>query len=220
MIGCPFCQSRDTELFHMSEDREYHLCQNCDLVFVPEKFFLSVKQEKEKYDNHQNSLENQGYCDFLDKLLLPLETHLTVDAKGLDFGSGPGPTLFLLMQQRGYAMDIYDIFYHDNKSVFDKEYDFITSTEVIEHLHEPLREIERLWDCLKEGGVLGLMTAFRVETFSTWYYKRDLTHIRFFTPKSFSWLAGHLGAKLEIPTSGVVILKKESYVQREEKNKS
>jgi len=165
--------------------------------------------EKEKYDNHQNSPENKGYCTFLDKLLLPLQEQLNSGDRGLDFGSGPGPTLCVLMQERGFQMDIYDIFYHDNRQVFQNKYDFITSTEVIEHLHNPLEEIERLWSCLKEGGVLGLMTAFRIDAFETWYYKRDLTHIIFFTPRTFEWLAKKLGARVTIPESGVVILKKE-----------
>jgi hypothetical protein len=206
---CPLCQSSQTAHFLTAENREYHLCETCDLVFVPENFFVSKEEEKAKYDHHQNTPEDSGYCAFLDRLLLPLQEELAVGAKGLDFGSGPGPTLFLLMQERGYEMDIYDPFYHDNRAVFDKEYDFITSTEVIEHLHAPLKEIERLWGCLKEGGVLGLMTAFRVEAFSTWYYKRDLTHICFFTPTTFRWLAKHLDATLMIPQSGVVILKKD-----------
>ncbi len=206
---CPLCQSSQTSKFSHSENRQYHHCQNCDLVFVPEKFFVSTVDEKAKYDNHQNSPENQGYCTFLDKLLLPMQEHLKRGDKGLDFGSGPGPTLSVLMRNRGYEMEIYDIFYHDNRQVFQNQYDFITSTEVIEHLHNPLEEIEKLWSCLKEGGVLGLMTAFRVDAFETWYYKRDLTHIIFFTPSTFEWLAKRLGARVTIPESGVVILKKE-----------
>jgi len=205
---CPLCQSSQTNKFSYSENREYHHCQNCDLVFVPEKFFVSVVDEKAKYDNHQNSPENQGYCTFLDKLLLPMQEYLKRGDDGLDFGSGPGPTLSVLMGERGYEMDIYDIFYHDNGQVFNHQYNFITSTEVIEHLHNPLEEIEKLWGCLKEGGILGLMTAFRVEAFETWYYKRDLTHIIFFTPRTFEWLAERLEARLIIPESGVVILKK------------
>ncbi len=208
-ILCPLCYSSKTEEFSHSENRYYYLCQNCDVVFVPPKYLVSEIEEKAKYDNHQNSPDNEGYCTFLNKLLLPLQGYIKKGDSGLDFGSGPGPTLSVLMTKRGYEMDIYDIFYHDNKKVFEKEYDFITSTEVIEHLHHPLEEIERLWECLKEGGVLGLMTAFRVEDFEKWYYKRDLTHIRFFTPLTFAWLAKKLGATLTIPESGVVILKKD-----------
>ena len=210
--ACPLCASENTQLFYEGENREYHHCNVCDLVFVPSSFLVSSKEEKAKYDHHQNSPEDEGYCQFLDRLLLPLTKHLKEGDNGLDFGSGPGPTLSVLMQKRGYEMALYDIFYHDSPEVFEQTYDFITTTEVIEHLHHPLQEIQRLWSCLKVGGVLGIMTAFRVEDFSTWYYKRDLTHVRFFTPESFTWLAQTLGASLEIPQSGVVILKKESDV--------
>ncbi len=205
---CPLCNSTNTYLYHFAEDREYHHCKVCDLVFVPKEFFVSVIDEKAKYDNHKNTPTNKGYCDFLNRLLIPLQKYLDSDAKGLDFGSGPGPTLSVLMNQRGFKMDIYDIFYHDKKEVFENKYDFITTTEVIEHLHNPLNEIKKLWSCLKDGGVLGIMTAFRPDEFKGWYYKRDLTHIIFFTPTTFEWLANFLEATFEIPDSGVVILKK------------
>ncbi len=207
-MRCRLCHSEQTTLFHQSEDRDYYLCGECDLVFVPSEFFVNQSDEKAKYDNHQNSIENEGYCQFLDRLLLPMQALLKPKAKGLDFGSGPGPTLHQLMQKRGFKMDIYDIFYHNDLSVFTKRYDFITSTEVIEHLHRPLFEIERLWGMLNDDGVLGLMTGFRPDDFASWYYKRDLTHINFFTPKTFAWLAQKLEAELTIPCEGVVILGK------------
>jgi len=207
-MSCPLCKSDKTYLFHESENREYHHCKTCDLVFVPKEFFVSKEQEKAKYDNHQNSIKNEGYCNFLNRLLEPLESYLKSGDIGLDFGSGPGPTLSLLMEKRGYKMDIYDKFYHDKKEVFDKRYDFITSTEVIEHLKDPLFEMEKLWKILKKGGVFGIMTAFRVDEFKEWYYKRDLTHIRFFTPKTFEWLGIYLEAKVELCSDGVVILRK------------
>ncbi|HHD84192.1 MAG TPA: class I SAM-dependent methyltransferase, partial [Campylobacteraceae bacterium] len=118
-------------------------------------------------------------------------------------------TLNILMEKCGFSMDIYDCFYAPDETVFKKRYDFITSTEVIEHLHDPMGELTRLWTLLKPDGVLGIMTAFRVEDFADWYYKRDLTHIRFFTPKTFEWIAKKLGAQLEIPQSGVILLHKK-----------
>ncbi len=206
---CPLCKNQKTSHFHESENRIYMQCKNCDLVFVPSKYFINQSEEKAKYDNHQNTPQNQGYVDFLDRLLTPLQTYLPKEAKGLDFGSGPGPTLSLIMAERGFSMDIYDYFYAKDPTVFEKQYDFITSTEVIEHLYNPLFELQRLWRCLKPNGVLGLMTAFRVEDFARWYYKRDLTHIHFFTPKTFTWIAQKLDAELIIPQSGVAIMKKK-----------
>ena len=207
---CPLCSNGETSLFAKGENRFYYHCPKCDLVFVPSRYFVSHEAEKAKYDHHQNSLENEGYVTFLNRLLIPLQTYLPPHARGLDFGSGPGPTLHLVMKEAGYPMDIYDYFYAPNKEVFSRRYDFITSTEVIEHLHHPLHELQKLWCILEDEGVLGLMTAFRVENFSGWYYKRDLTHVAFYTPKTFQWIADYLDAELIIPQSGVVILRKKA----------
>ena len=207
---CPLCLKKNSFKYWEGEGRVYLLCKTCDLVYVPSSYFISKKDEKAKYDNHQNSPQNQGYKDFLNRLIEPLSKELSLNSYGLDFGSGPGPTLWLIMREKGYKMEIYDYFYHNNKTVFEKEYNFITSTEVIEHLYQPLKEMQRLWSCLKPDGVLGIMTAFRpdIDEFSSWYYKRDLTHIRFFTKKTFQWLANTLDAKLQIPEDGVILLKK------------
>jgi hypothetical protein len=207
---CPLCKSRDITLFTYAENRDYLHCKNCDLVYVPSIYFLSSEDEKAKYDNHQNSPQNQGYRDFLNRLLEPLCKFIPQKSYGLDFGSGPGPTLSIIMKEQGYDMEIYDYFYHNNPGVFRKSYDFITTTEVIEHLHHPYEEILKLWSSLNSRGVLGIMTAFRPsdDEFTKWYYKRDLTHVRFFTQNSFKWLADNLNAELIVPQSGVVILKK------------
>jgi len=207
---CPLCYATHPKTFHAGEKRIYLHCPKCDLVFVPSRFFVTKEEEKAKYDNHRNTPENRGYCNFLNRLIQPLEKELSIGAKGLDFGSGPGPTLSVLMERKGYEMEIYDPFYAPDRSVFEKRYDFITATEVIEHLHHPAEELQRLYETLYPGGILGIMTAFRPqkELFGEWYYKRDLTHIRFFSPRTFRWIADFLKAKLTIPQSGVVLLKK------------
>jgi len=211
--NCPWCENDNCSFLLGAENREYIKCTNCDIVFVPKKFFVSKQEEKAKYDNHQNSPTNKGYKEFLNRLLTPLCTLIPKNSHGLDFGSGPGPTLSILMTDNGYNMDIYDYFYHNEPQVFEKKYDFITSTEVIEHLHNPYQEITKLWSMLNENGVLGIMTAFRPddEEFKTWYYKRDLTHVRFFTKNSFLWLCEKLEADIIIPQDGVVILKKRKH---------
>jgi len=109
-------------------------------------------------------------------------------------------------------MDIYDIFYAKDERVFSKKYDFITSTEVIEHMHTPNFELIRLWDMLNKGGLLGIMTGFAPPTkqeFDKWYYKRDLTHVRFFTSQTFKHIALMLKAKIVYLEDGVVIFLKE-----------
>jgi cyclopropane fatty-acyl-phospholipid synthase-like methyltransferase len=207
---CPLCLGDKISFFSKDQNRDYYQCSDCKLVFVLSENFLSAKDEKAKYDHHQNSIENSGYCQFLDRLLIPMQSYLKDGAKGLDFGSGPGPTLSIIMNKRGYDISIYDYFYENNPKVFESKYDFITSTEVIEHLHDVGGELDRLWQHLGKGGVLGLMSAFipKNQQFDKWYYIRDLTHVRFFSRESFRWLAKNWDADVVFPQDGVAIFLK------------
>lgn len=161
------------------------------MVFVPDSELISTLDEKKKYDMHENSPEDEGYRRFLSRLLEPMSERLTENSHGLDFGSGPGPTLSLMFEELGHEMSIYDVFYAPDESVFEKQYDFITSTEVVEHLRRPKIELERLWNSLKPGGWLGLMTqpVLGKERFPKWRYKDDPTHIRFYSELTFQWIA-------------------------------
>jgi len=46
------------------------------------------------------------------------------------------------------------------------------------------------------------------QSFSTWHYIKDETHVVFFAPKTMRWLARRWGAQLEIIGDSVVIFHK------------
>ena len=129
---------------------------------------------------------------------------------GLDFGSGPGPTLSVMLTEAGMKMEIFDKFYADNFAVFQKQYDFISASEVFEHLADPQMEIERLWRCLKPNGYLAVMTQMRLAeiSFESWRYKDDDTHLSFFSHDTVRWLTKALGAELVYLAPNVFILRK------------
>lgn len=190
--------------------RDYVRCQQCALVFVPAAQFISPEQEKAQYDLHQNHPDDQSYRQFLSRLFIPLKNRLKSGAQGLDFGSGPGPTLSLMFEEHGYHMNIYDPFYADDARVFQQQYDFITATETVEHLHHPKSELDRLWELLKPGGHLGIMTKLVIDrdAFANWHYKNDPTHVCFFSNETFQWLAKIWKAKLEFIGNDVILLEK------------
>lgn len=182
-MPCPLCSNSNTALFRRDKKRDYYQCSRCGLVFVPQGFHLAPADEKSRYDLHQNDPENTGYRNFLRRLLTPVTQRIKKNAKGLDFGSGPEPVLAKMFKEEGYPVNVYDIFYAPDTEALDASYDFITLSEVAEHLAEPGKVIGELVSILNPGGILALMTQPVVDKslFDRWHYKNDLTHISFFS---------------------------------------
>lgn len=137
-------------------------------------------------------------------------SRLTGKSKGLDFGSGPGPLLKRMFEEQGHTMSHYDSFYAPDPDVFKEMYAFITATEVVEHLHTPLLELDRLWSCLQPMGYLGIMTSLHLpeQDFGSWHYIMDETHVVFFSPTTMRWLAHRWDAQFEIIGNSVIIFHK------------
>lgn len=214
---CPLCGSDETTHFHTDDTRmdyirDYYHCKNCYLKFVPPAQRLSAEEEVSRYDMHENDPDDPRYRKFLGRMFDPICERIEPNSYGLDFGSGPGPTLSVMLEEIGHTVRLFDPFYADDPSVFDETFDFITTTETAEHLFNPMMELDRLWTCLKPGGYLGVMTkrAGTLEEFKTWHYKNDDTHVVFYHQKTFEWLAEKWVASLEFHGSDVVIFEKMS----------
>jgi len=209
---CPLCENTQIQPFWRDQRRSYLRCDQCLLVFVPTGDHLSSAAEKAEYDLHRNDPEDSGYRRFLSRLFEPLRDRLPVGAKGLDFGSGPGPALALMLAEAGYDMAIYDPFYAPQRAVLQNRYDFISCSEVVEHFHFPGREFQLLWQLLAVRGWLGIMTKLVIDqqAFARWHYKNDPTHVAFFSRETFAFLACKLNARLEFIEPDVILLQKSS----------
>ena len=219
--ACPLCCAPDSELFWREPAtrrrrgryvarknvREYRYCSVCDLVFVPTAYLLDAEAEARIYAEHQNSPTDQGYRRFLSRLMNPMLERLHPGDKGLDFGSGPGPTLSQMFAEHGFGMQIYDPLYAPGTEVLNRTYLFVTCTEVLEHMYSPHQSLKLLWDLVEPGGMLGVMTSMRpgMETFKTWRYKDDFTHVRFYSSHTMQWLAQRWGARLEFVASDAML---------------
>lgn len=211
-IDCPLCGASQNHFFFRDKRRDYWRCEVCALVFVLPEFFLDTESEKQQYDLHENSAGDEGYRQFLGRLAEPLLTHLKPAATGLDFGCGPAPVLANMLSDAGHRVALYDCFYVRDESVWQQKYDFVTATEVVEHLHAPQLELARLWQVLNPGGCLALMTklVIGVEAFSRWHYKNDPTHVCFFSKTTFEWWAKKHAAEITFVGSDVILLRKQA----------
>jgi len=218
VVLCPLCANPEgSKPFHDDRRREYYRCPCCRLIHVPPSQFLSLEAERAEYDKHKNSPDDAGYRTFLSRLFFPLNTRLSPASHGLDFGSGPGPTLSLMFAETGHRMSLFDPFYAPEKQVLTRQYDFITASEVVEHLHSPADELKLLWSILKPGGWLGIMTKLALDraAFSCWHYKNDSTHVCFFSCTTMDWLAKQWQVELQQVGKDVFLFQKgKGFVQK------
>lgn len=186
-------------------------CERCRLTFVDPAERLAPEAERARYATHDNDPADPGYRRFLNRLAEPLVTRLSPGAEGLDYGSGPGPTLSVMLGEQGFPTANWDPFFAPDSTVLERRWDFVTCTETAEHFFEPAAEFHRLHDLLRPGGILAVMTQPLLDDtdFGTWWYARDPTHVSFYHEETFAWIAERWGWTLERPASSVAFFRSE-----------
>jgi len=203
--ACPLCRSSAVHDFASVHGRSYGECAVCRLIHLAPVHRLPPAAERAEYETHRNDPADPGYRRFLSRVTNPLVRILSECAEGLDYGSGPGPTLSVMLREQGLPMEIYDPFFAPERRVLERTYDFITCTETAEHFFEPAEEFDRLHRMLKMGGVLALMTEVYVgqPEFAHWRYARERSHTSFYRPETMGWLAARYGWVMESPSRNV-----------------
>ena len=189
-MKCKICGNDTYILFDEQFKLDYHRCKKCGFIYEDPKHHATFADEKEEYDRHNNSIEDEGYVNMFKRFINAFEPFVT-GKKLLEYGSGPEPVFSEVLRREGYNVTSYDPFFLPDESYLDNKYDIITSTEVFEHFSEPFEEFKKLDALIIEGGLMAIMTQFPKddEHFKTWWYRRDITHISFFTIDSFKELA-------------------------------
>lgn len=213
-MKCTICNTTTQSFDDLELKKTFYQCPNCELIFLDKKFHVNLQDEKTLYDFHNNSFEDLGYVKMFENFLDFFWKDIKNKTKtALEFGSGPGPVLYELLKRKDLEVDCYDKFYQPNKVYENKKYDLITSTEVFEHLEDPKGVLTLLTSHLNEGGVIALMTLFHTNKqseFLKWWYRRDPTHITFFTPKSIEELAIECGLNvIKHDSKRVIVLQKK-----------
>ncbi len=207
-MNCTLCSNGKSVLWAKDRFRTYFKCPECHLVFIPDNFYPTPEQEKKRYDLHNNDPEEEGYKNFLNKLISPLIPHLKKNDKGIDFGSGPTPSISILMKKRGFSMVNYDPFYSNQKNVLEQTYDFLTCVETVEHFHHPQKEWKKMIGMVKPGKWIGVMTQLLTDKidFDAWYYKRDETHVCFYSETTMAWLAAKYNFRIHYMNDSVILI--------------
>lgn len=208
--ACSVCGGGPLAGFRVVDGREYLRCPHCEATIMAQASWLAPDKERAVYGLHHNEPGDPGYRAFLNKLALPLLDLIEPGSSGLDFGCGPGPALAEMLREAGMDVALYDPFFYPSKAALSRRYDFITCTEVVEHLHSPEKVFSQLDGLLKPGACLGVMTCFQTcdDRFDNWHYRRDPTHVVFYREATLALVGKRLGWSMSVPRKDVVIFRK------------
>ncbi|MBN2797064.1 MAG: class I SAM-dependent methyltransferase [Clostridia bacterium] len=189
-MDCKICGSKTYPIHDVQFDIIYHRCTSCLFVYEDSKFHISIEKELEEYNRHENSIEDEGYVNMFKRFQNAFESFVS-GTKVLEFGSGPTPVFSQVLRKSSYEVTSFDPFYAPDLDYLNHSYDLITSTEVFEHIVEPIETLDTLVRLLRPGGILAIMTQFvpEDEVFIKWWYRRDPTHIGFYHHKTFEYLS-------------------------------
>ena len=212
--SCPLCRSEPVREFLVVDSKIYWRCDICHMTFLSSKSYLSPEDELARYLLHENSPDDCRYREFLGRLTAHLIPKLQPGAKGLDFGSGPGPTLSVMLEEMGFSVDLYDPYFAPNTAPLERTYDFVTCTETVEHFYKPAKEFNRFNQLLRRGGWLGIMTEMLTsdEDFANWWYHQEPTHVCFYKQETMEWIATQYGWSVEYPRQNVTLFCKPEKV--------
>jgi len=211
---CPLCSDHAAPYAEIPP-RRYFSCACCGLVFLDKDQLPTTEEERAEYDLHENDPYDAGYRTFLSRLTTPLVDGIETGAEGLDFGCGPGPAIAVMLEEMGFHVANYDPFYAPDETVLDRDYDFISCTEVVEHFHAPADEFARLATLLRPDGRLGVMTRLLLpETdFATWYYARQPSHVAFYRPETMHWIADRFGWVADVKRPDVILFESPDLIR-------
>lgn len=214
---CPLCFHHHIEHVEVSTKPlfKYGHCQQCDLIFMAPSDLPMPNQEKARYEFHQND-ETAGYRQFLNPVKKFLNSvyspELRCELTGLDFGSGPHEVSVLqkMLKEEGFYLESYDPFFKPQEELLGYRYDYITCTEVVEHFHKPAQSWSKLAELMRPLSHLIVMTdlsATKTE-FDTWSYRRDHTHVAFYSEKTMKWIAARWGFDLVSIEGNLIVFRK------------
>lgn len=205
-MHCLLCSSPAAALWARDfDDKHYLKCGICDLVWMEESRRPDSSQERARYLEHHNFVDDPGYLSYLNKLALPVLGLVDKKARGLDYGAGPVEGMRAVLEPRGYQVSSYDPIFFPNQELLKNHYDFVLCAEAAEHFFSPREEFEKLNKLLVPGGILGVtsqLVVLDIPRFLKWNYRNDPTHVVFYSEKSVRWIAQHFGwelLKLESP---------------------
>ncbi|MDA3879287.1 MAG: class I SAM-dependent methyltransferase [Prolixibacteraceae bacterium] len=186
---CPLCKANSNQKYHYRKT-DYYQCTNCQSLFVGREFLPSKNDERERYLQHNNDVNDINYQKFVSPISNTILNNYTPSDTGLDFGAGTGPVIAKILKDNNFNIKTYDPFFEFRPELLEEKYNYIVCCEVMEHFFNPDDEFALLRKLLKPGGKLYCMTTLYHDSieFKSWKYKDDNTHVFLYHRKALDWI--------------------------------
>lgn len=198
-MKCPLCDHAEGQFWQASPDgNRYYHCPRCDLVWLDPEMRLDRDAERAYYSTHHNDTWNPTYLDYLSRLADPTLEGMSSESKGVDYGCGPTEGMKVLLEPKGFRINSFDPIFFPKYETLRSVYDFLLCSEAVEHFRNPGVEFARWKSLVREGGRIGVSSRLRVDdaTFADWYYRKDPTHVVFYSSRTVDWIAARFGWRL------------------------
>lgn len=200
MNNCKICDSATNTIEDSRNNILYYHCDCCQFISKSPDNYIEFHEERSIYDYHNNSIEDKNYVEMFRNFIDSAVTPFKHSGKLLDFGSGPEPVLVqLLNNEYNFDVEYYDLHYSPEKIYINKKYDVVVSTEVIEHIKNPLETFKLIYELLEPDGIFSIMTLYHYndyDRFLKWWYIRDKSHISFYNDVTLKKIADIVGFKI------------------------
>ena len=117
-MNCIICSNPGSLSFSTNDSKTYWSCNFCEGKYLDASHYINEDEEKERYLEHNNQIDDVAYRSFLGRLALPLQAKLLSGDTGLDFGCGHGPALADILEKDGFNVSLYDPFFSLTKKCF------------------------------------------------------------------------------------------------------
>lgn len=202
-MKCKICNSDSNKIFEktvlLKYNVNYYKCTNCSFVQTDEPFWFN-----EAYNSAITSLDIGILIrnNYLTTEISKIIDSCFVDAKKmLDFAGGYG--IFVrLMRDKGYDFYRQDLYcenlfakHFDINDINDKHFDLVTGFEILEHLKNPLEEIEEIFKYSENAIFSTELIPESSDEIENWWYISQETgqHIAFYSPKAMQIIAEKFG---------------------------
>lgn len=201
-MKCKICDSEDqlfdTAIILKKYQIDFFECPLCGFIQTEEPFWL-----EEAYSSAITSSDIgliQRNIILSRKLDFFIRLHLPEVGRFLDYGGGYG-MLVRMMRDKGYDFEWYDEYcdnlFAQHHEMSKQHYDVVTAFELLEHLPDPMGEIEKLFQM---GDTVIFSTELipkeRPKVKDWWYYGVEHgQHISFYTLKTMGLIADKYGMR-------------------------